>query len=118
MLLVTSVISINGDYIVANAENDGITVNFHFTGASSYDDYRLWLWTIGDGWEAKMTAGANEATYAMQTETSTLKIGYVVKKGEGWEGKDYSEDRFVDLSKYVSGTVEVYITSKVGAVKN
>lgn len=117
MLLVTSVISINGDYIVANAENDGITVNFHFTGASSYDDYRLWLWTIGDGWEAKMTAGANEATYAMQTETSTLKIGYVVKKGEGWEGKDYSEDRFVDLSKYVSGTVEVYITSKVGAVK-
>lgn len=117
VLLVTSVISINGDYMVANAANDGITVNFHFTGASSYDDYRLWLWTIGDGWEAKMTAGANEATYAMQTETSTLKIGYVVKKGEGWEGKDYSEDRFVDLSKYVSGTVEVYITSKVGAVK-
>lgn len=117
VLLVTSVISINGDYIVANAANDGITVNFHFTGASSYDDYRLWLWTIGDdGWEAKMTAGANEATYAMQTETSTLKIGYIVKKGDGWEGKDYDADRFIDLSKYVSGTVEVYITSKVGKV--
>lgn len=117
MLLVTSVISINGDYVTAKAATDGITVNFHFTGASSYDDYRLWLWTIGDGFEAKMTAGKDEATYSMVTETSTLKIGFIVKKGDGWEGKDYDGDRYIDLSSYVSGSVDVYLTSKKSDVK-
>lgn len=116
VMMVTTVISINGNYVSAQAD-DGITVVFHFTkDDNDYADYRMWLWTIGDGYEVNMTAGATEATYELHEVASTLKIGYIIKRGEGWEAKDYDEDRFVDLSNIVSGRVDVYIKSGVGAV--
>src|SRR5574344_1815894 len=118
MMITTVITSVSGNVIKANAATDPnyITVNFHFSGVSSndYSDYRLWLWTIGDGSEHFMTAGTDEATYSYKTEAATLKLGFVVKKGEGWEGKDYADDRFVDLSKVISGTVDVNVTSGKG----
>ena len=118
VMMVTTVISINGSYIPISADESGITVIFHFTNeTNTYNDYRMWLWTIGDGYEVKMEDNKTEATYTLSTESSTLKVGYIVKLGEGWDGKDYDGDRYVNLTEYVSGTVNVYITSKVGEVE-
>lgn len=117
VMMVTTVISLNGNYITAKAADDGITVVFHFTkDDNDYSDYRMWLWTIGDGYEVNMTAGATEATYVLNETSATLQVGYIVKRGEGWEAKDYDSDRFVDLTQVVSGQVDVYIKSGVGAV--
>ncbi len=114
VMMVTTVISINGSYIPINADESGITVIFHFTNdTNTYDDYRLWLWTIGDGFEARMVNNGTEATYTLQENSSTLKIGYIVKLGEGWDAKDVDSDRYVDLTEYVSGTVNVNLKSKV-----
>lgn len=116
VMMVTTVISLNGNYITAKAD-DGITVVFHFTkDDNDYSDYRMWLWTIGDGYEVNMTAGATEATYVLNETSATLQVGYIIKRGEGWEAKDYDADRFVDLSQVVSGQVDVHIKSGVGAV--
>lgn len=116
VMMVTTVISLNGNYITAKAD-DGITVVFHFTkDDNDYSDYRMWLWTIGDGFEVNMTAGATEATYVLNETSATLQVGYIIKRGEGWEAKDYDSDRFVDLTQVVSGQVDVYIKSGVGAV--
>lgn len=118
VMMVTTVISLNGNYTVAKADEiEGIRVVFHFTNEkNSYNDYRMWLWTIGDGYEVNMTDNGTEATYILDEVSSTLKVGYIVKQGEGWEKKDYDGDRFIDLSKVVSGQVDVYIQSGVGAV--
>ena len=116
VMMVTTVISLNGDYITAKAD-DGITVVFHFTKDNNdYSDYRMWLWTIGDGYEVHMTDNGTEATYTLNETSATLQIGYIVKRGDGWEAKDYDSDRFVDLTMVVSGTVHIYIKSGVGAV--
>lgn len=117
VMMVTTVISLNGNYIAAKADNDGIKVVFHFTKEdNNYSDYRMWLWTIGDGYEVYMTDNGTEATYELNEVSSTLKVGYIVKKGEGWDEKDYDGDRFIDLSQIVSGQVDVYLQSGVGAV--
>lgn len=118
VMMVTTVISLNGNYVSAKADDaDGITVVFHFTGTkdNSYSDYRLWLWTIGDGYEAHMTDNGTEATYTLKENSATLQVGFIVKKGDGWDAKDYDSDRFIDLTSIVSGQVDVYLTSGVGA---
>lgn len=116
VMLVTTVISVNFNAVKATAD-DGISVVFHFTNSTNtYDDYRMWIWTIGDGFEARMENNGTEATYTLNESSSTLKVGYIVKLGEGWEGKDYDGDRFIDLSQIISGTVDVYLTSGVADV--
>lgn len=116
VLMVTTVISVNGNYVPIKAEESGLTVIFHFTNdTNTYDDYRLYCWTIGDGYESMMTNNGTEATFTLNESSATLKVGYIVKLGEGWEGKDIDADRFVDLTEYVSGTVDVYLKSKVAA---
>lgn len=118
IMMVSTIITTSGDVVTAKAADDAITVNFHLTKVSTndYSDYRLWLWTIGDGSEFKMTPGTDEATYSYKTDAATLKVGYIVKKGEGWDHKDFADDRFVDLSEVISGTVDVYIESTKAAV--
>ena len=117
VMMVTTVISLNGNFVPAMAADDGITVVFHFTKEDNdYSDYRMWLWTIGDGFEVNMVDNGTEATYTLEEVSSTLKVGYIIKRGEGWEAKDYDGDRFIDLSTIVSGQVDVYIQSGVGAV--
>ncbi|MBQ3544153.1 MAG: type I pullulanase [Lachnospiraceae bacterium] len=117
VMMVTTVISLNGNFVKAMADEDGIKVVFHFTKEDNdYSDYRMWLWTIGDGFEVNMVDNGTEATYELNEVSSTLRIGYIVKRGEGWEAKDWDADRFVDLSTIVSGRVDVYIQSGVGAV--
>lgn len=116
VMMVTTVISMNGNYVAVQAD-DGITVVFHFTKEDNdYSDYRMWLWTIGDGFEVNMIDNGTEATYTLEETSSTLKIGYIVKRGEGWEAKDYETDRFVDLSQIISGQVDVYLKSGEGEV--
>ena len=113
VMVFTTVISVNGLYTKkAYADDDKITVVFHFTGASDLNDYRLWLWDIGDGAEYIMENTGDEAVFSKDYDASTLKIGFIVKKGEGWEAKDYATDRFVSLTDVVSGTVHVRIVSK------
>jgi len=115
IMVFTTIISMNGMYLSnAYADDASIDVVFHFSGVDDLTDYRLWLWTIGDGFECPMEVSSDnsEATYTYTTDVSTIKIGFIVKKGDGWEGKDYDGDRFVFLNKVVGGTVNIYITSK------
>lgn len=122
VMMVTTVISMNGNYRFAEAADDGITVVFHFsTSDNKFVDKKgntpqLYYWTIGDGVAKDMTVSGNEATYTLNENSSTLKIGYIVRWGNNWDHKDYDGDRFIDVSAYTSGTVDVYITSGVGAV--
>ena len=122
VMMVTTVISMNGNYRFAEAADDGITVVFHFsTSDNKFVDKtgntpQLYYWTIGDGVAKDMTVSGNEATYTLNENSSTLKIGYIVRWGNNWDHKDYDGNRFIDVSAYTSGTVDVYITSGVGAV--
>lgn len=122
VMMVTTIISINGNYKLAKAD-DGITVVFHFsTSDNKFVDEngyipQLYYWTIGDGVANDMTVSGNEATYTLHESASTLKIGYLVRWGNNWDHKDYDSDRYIDVSAYISGTVDVYITSGVGEVR-
>jgi pullulanase len=118
VLMLTTVISLNGNYSIAKADDNKITVVFHLKAEDgNYAQFgekpQLYYWTIGDGVANDMTVGADEATYTLVDDASTLKIGWIVRWGDSWDHKDIDSDRFVDVSDVVGGTVNVYITSGV-----
>lgn len=121
VLMVTTVISLQVNDVTAKADGD-LSLVFHFTGGKS-PEYYLWLWTIGDGVDMPMTKSGDEWTATLNAtsnpaiNSSTTEVNYIVKNGEGWNSavKDVDADRKIDMSKYVSGEVHVYLQSGVAA---
>ena len=121
VMMVTTVISLSGNYVQAKADaSDELSLVFHFTkDDNSYDNYYMWIWTIGDGVDVPMIASSSEATVTLNTSSvvtvnsSTTVVNYIVKNGPGWDNvdKDYDGDRSIDMSKYIAGQVDVYLKS-------
>lgn len=120
VLMVTSVISLGNNVVTAKADED-LSLVFHFTGGTS-PEYYMWIWTIGDGVDVKMNKVGDEWTATLDAtsnpsiNSSTTVVNYIVKTGKGWESgvvKDVDADRSIDMSKYVSGKVDVYLESGV-----
>ena len=116
VMMLTTVISLNGNYTYAKADDNKITVVFHLKcDDGDYNKFgakpQLYHWTIGDGVANDMTVSADEATYTFVDDAATLKVGWIIRWGDNWDHKDVDNDRFVDLSDVVGGTVHVYAVS-------
>lgn len=122
VLMITTVISL-GNNVKAVKAAESLSLVFHFTGGTS-SEYYMWIWTIGDGVDVKMNKSGDEWTATLDAtsnppiNSSTVDVNYIVKTGKGWETgvvKDVDADRKIDMSKYVSGQVDVYLESGVAA---
>lgn len=119
VLMLTSVITLSNNVVEAKADST-LSLVFHFTGGTS-PEYYMWIWTIGDGVDVAMTKNGDEWTATLDANSnpainsSTTVVNYIVKNGMGWNDvvKDVDADRKIDMSKYVSGQVDVYIESGV-----
>lgn len=91
-----------------------ITVNLHYLRAdSNYTGWNVWFWSDGDGKAYNFEEESKDDKGMVTSITlapGTLKLGFIVRLNE-WEAKDTENDRFVDLSEVLSGTVDVYVTS-------
>ena len=97
---------------------DGVEVVFHYLRTDGdYTDWGLWAWGEGGG----TTFNGDTATSgfmftdngdAKGAETTVIAqgvntLGFIVRLGE-WKAKDPEDDRKLDLSSVVAGTVHVY----------
>ncbi len=100
---------------LANAASE-ITVKFHYLrDDGDYTDWNMWSWAVGKDGGAYDFVDSGDADGAVATVTvsgSTTELGFIVRKGN-WEAKDPTDcdDRYLDLTPYVSGTIEVFCTS-------
>lgn len=94
-------------------EPQNITVNLHYLREDgNYEGWNVWFWTVGDGWANEFSADTDEngAVTSYVFEAGTKSIGFIVRLNE-WESKDIEEDRYIDTSSILAGTVDVYVKS-------
>ena len=127
-LLVTTVLPAGATLtnpVTAQADDNSLSIVFHFTGtdltATGADGvgYQLYTWSEGGGegaaYDMVLSDDGTEMTYKhVLPSTATLRQGFIVRLGNDWSKKDWEGDRFVDLSSFTGGTVNVYIKSNVG----
>lgn len=104
------------DFAVEVVENaDTITVKLHYTRADNdYTDWNVWAWPEGKGGAAYSFEEENGEQVAEITleGRATARLGYIIRKGD-WLDKDIGDDRFIDLTNVLSGTVHYYVSSGV-----
>lgn len=101
--------------VVENA--DKITVKLHYTRTDNdYTDWNVWAWEEGKGGAAYQFSEENGERIAEISVDgrSTGRLGFLIRKGD-WQDKDIDEDRYIDLTQVLSGTVHYYVTSGVKA---
>lgn len=91
---------------------DSCTVIFHYQRADgNYDGWDIWAWPDGsDGTAVKFT---DEDSFGkvgvLKAKVDASKVGFIVREGgDDWTGKDYEDDRFVEVK---DGVAEIWITS-------
>ena len=91
----------------------GVTLKFHFYKEDGdYAPWSVWLWEQGrDGADYAFADENGEKVATMELTPGTMSVGFIVRT-EGWD-KDISDDQFIDISEMVSGTVHIYVKSKV-----
>ncbi len=92
---------------------DDITVNLHYLREDGkYDGWNVWFWTTGEGraYEFGSEADDDGVTCSAHFEAGTKEVGFLVRLND-WDAKDYEEDRFIDTSKILAGTIDVYVIS-------
>uniref|UniRef100_UPI004055F8D4 type I pullulanase n=1 Tax=Agathobacter sp. TaxID=2021311 RepID=UPI004055F8D4 len=102
--------AVEGEYVAP--EHDGLVINFYIDKKKTDDNWGLWLWDdVGTA-----------AIYPLfeANEEGKLTISYNVKSNAGWVGfivrddnwtKDPDGDRIVDVSRFVDGSIDVYLES-------
>ena len=127
-LLVTTVLPAGATLtnpVTAQADDNSLSIVFHFTGTdltatgAEGVGYQLYTWSEGGGegaaYDMVLSDDGTEMTYKhVLPSTATLRQGFIVRLGNDWSKKDWEGDRFVDLSSFTGGTVNVYIKSNVG----
>ena len=99
------------------ADETGLTVKLHYQrNDDAYADWDVWAWPdSNDGAAYAFTeTGDKGAIATISVPAGTKKLGFLVRKPD-WSAKDWDKDRFIDLSKYTSGVVNVYVTTGVDA---
>lgn len=102
------------DLVSAAEHIKSVAVRFHYLRTDSdYTDWSLWLWEDEQAGTDNAFTGVDEdgAYYELKADTRTSAVGYIVRT-PNWD-KDTPNDRSVDISGIVSGTVDVYLTSGV-----
>ncbi len=101
--------------VMVKAASETVVRIHYLREDGNYGDWDVWAWADGQGGAAyafSADADKNGAVATVTLTQSTPKLGFIVRKPD-WSAKDPTdcEDRFVDLSSVVSGTVEVYAVS-------
>lgn len=111
LLVITMTFGLFDIQAAATGNNEGLTVTFHYTRTDGdYSNWSLWLWEDSGEGSDNAFDGTDEdgAYYNMTVGTKTSKIGYIVRTPD-WE-KDVDADRFLDVSNYISGNIDVFLT--------
>ena len=90
-----------------------ITLNLHYLREdNTYTGWNVWLWSTGDGAEYKFgeETDDNGVVTTAKFAAGTAQIGFIVRLNE-WEAKDIEDDRIIDTSSILAGTVDVYVKS-------
>lgn len=100
-----------------------IKIHYH-RDDNNYEGWNIYHWEVGG--RDKLTAQFTETdengdkVAVLGIMAGISKVGYIVRhstSGNDWAGKDTDNDRFVDLSNVLSGTVHVYVKSGEEAVE-
>lgn len=93
---------------------DGLTLKLYYHRADGdYEKWTVWFWEKGkDGKAYSFTEENGEMVATLSVSAGCQEVGYIVRYGE-WEKKDIESDQFIDVSAYLSGTVNFYVESGV-----
>lgn len=99
----------------ASSTASTIKINLHYLrDDSKYDGWNVWMWADGlDGSAHQFDSSLKDDNGVVTTAefpAGTAKIGFIVRLNE-WEQKDTDDDRFIDLSSILAGTVDVFVKS-------
>ena len=94
--------------------DDSLFIQLHYNRPDGvYDNWSVWFWAAGADGQAISFADVNGEKIATYTvPAGVTEVGYIVRLGE-WVQKDVDKDQFIDVSKYTSGTLHVYVQSGV-----
>lgn len=93
--------------------SDDITIRLHyFRDDGNYDGWNVWFWSTSDGkqYDFDKTVDDDGVTCTAHFDAGTRKVGFHVRLND-WDVKDYADDRYIDTSKYITGTIDVYVVS-------
>ena len=93
--------------------SDDITIRLHyFRDDGNYDGWNVWFWSTSDGkqYDFDKTVDDDGVTCTAHFDAGTRKVGFHVRLND-WDLKDYADDRYIDTSKYITGTIDVYVVS-------
>lgn len=98
----------------AEAATGTVTVRFHYSRTDgSYDSWYVWGWPKNEAgaWYSFSERDGNGSAVATVAgvASSTASFGFLITTKD-WT-KDYSSDRYVDLSDVSTGVVDVYLTA-------
>ena len=101
--------------MVALAEEaGGAVIKLHYHRPDeNYTDWSVWFWNAGqEGTDIPFAEENGEMVATFPVDPGVTSVGFIVKL-PNWAAKDVSEDQFIDVSAYVSGTIHVYVESGV-----
>ena len=93
--------------------SDDITIRLHYLrDDGDYDGWNVWFWTTSAGkqYDFENTVDDDGVTCSAHFDAGTRKVGFLVRLND-WDAKDYADDRYIDTSKYITGTIDVYVIS-------
>lgn len=110
VMVLTMFASLVANPEVAKAED--LVLKLHYERPDGkYDDWSVWFWEVGgEGNAYEFVEEDGEMVATKTVSPAATEVGYIVRLGE-WEAKDVGEDQFIDVSKYISGTVHMYVKS-------
>lgn len=93
--------------------SDEVVVKLHYHRADgAYEGWDVWFWEYGkDGAGFAFEDENGEKVATITLTPGTAQLGFIVRTAD-WT-KDIDKDQFIDVSEMVSGTVHVYVESKV-----
>lgn len=98
-------------------DNNKITLRLHYgRKANPNEDLNVWIWRAGKAGERFEVEDDTDpenpngvVTVGEFEGRAVSSVGYIIRNG-GDKGDGVTEDRFIDLSTVLSGTVDFYVT--------
>lgn len=112
LMVVTMITSVPSFAVKAFAD-DGPIIKLHYhRDDNDYSNWSVWLWEQGhDGADYAFADEGGEKVATMNVTPGISSVGFIVRTPD-W-GKDIDADQFIDISEVVSGTVHIFVESKV-----
>ena len=99
--------------LAADSENH-VVIKLHYNRPDGdYTDWSVWFWNNGqEGVDIPFADEDGEKVATFEVAGEVTSVGFIVKL-PNWAAKDVSEDQYIDVAAYLSGTVHVYVESGV-----